>query len=1003
MLSAMRRPEAPELRLLLACARAHTTQDDEAAIRAQLAEGIDWTIFVQKAVAHGLAGLAGHTLARLAPDAVPEDLKAAFATFIEDIRKCNQTLLDELAQLIGLLAAGGVETIPFKGPVLAQQAFGDLGLRGFRDLDFLIRDRDLDKAVTILGGHGYDRKGGALTPTQLQWIHRLQGQEVLFKPGLVAVEPHTRLISLKMALNIDYDGLWQRARPSDIFGHRMLTFASEDTLLVLAIHGGKELWWDIKWACDIADFIAAHPGLDWKVIAARAHAQGCTRMLLVATALARHHLGAQIPDFLAKAEAEDRPVGEIADRILARWEMDDPGGPPSNKIVSWERLLLHDGPMRRASYVLRTLLLPGPQHIGLAKLPQGLGFFYIPLGLAHDLIALPIYRAWEKALRHADRLRTGLILSSLPLALLPISSRTRQEWKRLRQAHRHAVETIATYPAHYDAWTMLADAEVNLKLFPRAIASYDKALALLPDNAEAWKKRSHAAVKFHKASNRQGAPDEPRFDLEKADGWALRAGFLFSRDQFAEASEAAQQALRLAPGHEAATRIGILARHYACDWSRYQEDLLTATRSVASDIFAIRPVNLKQLCDSEDLSFSLARFFTKGMRPDRAPLWKGEQYRHEKIRIAYLSTDLRSHPVGSTIVAPLEHHNKKRFEVTAISIGLNDGSPVRRRIESAVDRFIDARAMSDFAVARLLRELEIDVAIDLNGLTGLFRTRIFAHRAAPLQVNYLGYPGTMAAPFMDYIIADKVVIPDENRAFYGEQIAHMPHAYLPCGRRTISHSTSSRAEQGLPEKGIIFTCFNSMHKLLPDLFAVWMRILHAVDGSVLWLPGQSSIVVANLRREALSQGVSPERLVFARFEKKAEDHIARQRLADLFLDTLPYNAHSTAADALWAGLPLLTCRGQAFQARVAASLLETLGLPELVTTSPAEYEKRAIALARDPQTLAAIREKLARNRDASPLFDTLRYTRDLEALYTRMWERQQAGQAPEGFSITADI
>jgi predicted O-linked N-acetylglucosamine transferase (SPINDLY family) len=356
--------------------------------------------------------------------------------------------------------------------------------------------------------------------------------------------------------------------------------------------------------------------------------------------------------------------------------------------------------------------------------------------------------------------------------------------------------------------------------------------------------------------------------------------------------------------------------------------------------------------------------------------------------------------VGATIVGPLEHHDKQRFEVTAISIGLDDRSPVRRRIESAVDRFIDASAMSDLAVAKLLRDLEIDIAVDLNGLTGLFRTRIFAHRVAPLQVNYLGYPGTMAAPFIDYIIADKVVIPEENRAFYSEQIAFMPHTYLPCGgRRPISESATSRKEQGLPEKGFVFTCFNSMHKLLPDLFAVWMRILHAVEGSVLWLPGQSSTVAANLRHEAMAQGIAPQRLIFARFEKKVEDHLARQRLADLFLDTFPYNAHSTAADALWAGLPLLTCRGNAFQARVAASLLETLGLPELVTSSLAEYEARAITLARDPQALPTLREKLARNRDAGPLFDTPRFTRDLEAVYARMWERQQSGQPPEGFSI----
>jgi predicted O-linked N-acetylglucosamine transferase (SPINDLY family) len=308
--------------------------------------------------------------------------------------------------------------------------------------------------------------------------------------------------------------------------------------------------------------------------------------------------------------------------------------------------------------------------------------------------------------------------------------------------------------------------------------------------------------------------------------------------------------------------------------------------------------------------------------------------------------------------------------------------------------------MSDLAVAELIHDLEIDIVIDLNGLTGLFRSRILAHRTAPVQVNYLGYPGTMGAPFIDYIIADKVVIPEENQVFYSEKIAHLPHAYLPCdGARPISERTPNRAEEGLPDTGFVFACFNSMHKVVPEIFSIWMRILHAVDDSVLWLPGPSSTVITNLRREAMARGIASERLVFARYEKSPGSHLARLGLADLFLDTLPYNAHSTAADALWAGLPLLTCLGQSFQSRVAASLLQTMGLPELVTTSLAEYERSAVELARDPRQLASIRERLARNRATSPLFDTRAFTRDLESVYAAMWKRQQAGRPPETFSI----
>jgi len=308
--------------------------------------------------------------------------------------------------------------------------------------------------------------------------------------------------------------------------------------------------------------------------------------------------------------------------------------------------------------------------------------------------------------------------------------------------------------------------------------------------------------------------------------------------------------------------------------------------------------------------------------------------------------------------------------------------------------------MSDMAIAKMMRRLEIDIAIDLNGLTGNERNGILVHRPAPVQVNYLGYPGTMAAPFIDYIIADRILIPDENRIFYSEKIAYLPNSYLPCdGRRKISGNPPSRADQGLPDTGFVFASFNNLHKLGPEMFSIWMRLLQAVEGSVLWLSTSTGTVKGNLRREAAARGVAPERLVFARFEKHTDDHLARQCLAGLFLDTLPYNAHSTAGEALLAGLPLLTCLGQSFQGRVAAGLLHAIGLPELITTSLADYEQRALELARDPQALAAIRQKLARNRESAPLFDTAGFTRDLERVYATMWERQRSGLPPKSFSV----
>ena len=351
-------------------------------------------------------------------------------------------------------------------------------------------------------------------------------------------------------------------------------------------------------------------------------------------------------------------------------------------------------------------------------------------------------------------------------------------------------------------------------------------------------------------------------------------------------------------------------------------------------------------------------------------------------------------------MAPLEHHDKSRFEITAVSLHPGDTSEARSRIKAAADRFIDAHVTGDGTVAAMLRELEIDIAVDLNGHTGSKRHGILMRRPAPLQVNYLGFPGTMAAPFIDYIIADKTVIPEENRTFYTEKTAYLPNAYLPYDRqRKIADNPPSRGAEGLPETGFVFASFNSLHKMGPEVFDIWMRLLKAVDGSVLWMPGSDLGASKSLQQEAAARGVAPERLIFARFLKSSEDHLARQRLADLFLDTLPYNAHSTAADALWAGLPVLTCTGRAFQARVAAGLLRAIDMPEMITNSPAEYEQLALALARDPARLAAIREKLARNRDTTPLFDAAAFTRGLEAVYRTMWERQEAGLAPDSFSV----
>jgi predicted O-linked N-acetylglucosamine transferase (SPINDLY family) len=309
--------------------------------------------------------------------------------------------------------------------------------------------------------------------------------------------------------------------------------------------------------------------------------------------------------------------------------------------------------------------------------------------------------------------------------------------------------------------------------------------------------------------------------------------------------------------------------------------------------------------------------------------------------------------------------------------------------------------MTDRDVAMLMRREGADIAIDLMGYTEDARPGILALRPAPVQVNYLGYPGTMGAGFIDYIVADRFLIPTEAEQFYAERVVRMPHSYqVNDGKRPIAARTPTRSECGLPERGFVFCCFNNHFKITPEVFAVWMRLLRRVEGSVLWLLQGDAAMERNLRREAQAHGVDASRLVFAA-RANLPEHLARHRLADLFVDTLPYNAHTTSSDALWAGLPVLTCAGRTFAARVAGSLLHAVGLPELVTESLDAYEREALALAAEPQRLAALRARLASNRDRCPLFDTDRFRRDVEAAYATMWAIHWRGEEPRGFAVSA--
>jgi predicted O-linked N-acetylglucosamine transferase (SPINDLY family) len=352
-----------------------------------------------------------------------------------------------------------------------------------------------------------------------------------------------------------------------------------------------------------------------------------------------------------------------------------------------------------------------------------------------------------------------------------------------------------------------------------------------------------------------------------------------------------------------------------------------------------------------------------------------------KIRLGYFSADFYSHATCVLMAELFEKHDKSKFELFAFSFGPNIKDPMRTRVEAAFDQFIDVSTMSDKEIAEFSRMLGIDIAIDLKGSTKDHRFGIFSYRAAPVQVSYLGYPGTMGAEYIDYLIADKTLIPEESQKFYTEKIAYMPHSYQVNDRsRVISDRVFTKKEVGLLEKGFVFACFNSNYKITPDVFDVWARILNSVEGSVLWLFEENKTASANLRKEAQKRGLAPERLVFAP-KMELSEHLARHKLADLFIDTLPCNAHTTASDALWAGLPVLTCMGESFASRVAASLLNAIEMPELITSSLEEYEQLAIALGNEPQKVQALKQKLELNKLTTPLFDSSLFTKNLEYLF----------------------
>jgi predicted O-linked N-acetylglucosamine transferase (SPINDLY family) len=528
-----------------------------------------------------------------------------------------------------------------------------------------------------------------------------------------------------------------------------------------------------------------------------------------------------------------------------------------------------------------------------------------------------------------------------------------------------------------------------------ALRSYDAALEINPNFIEVLinsgallrdlLRHQEALERFNRALG---------IDPNYASALANCAIILTEFKQSEKAIAMFERLLAINPDYDYGLGLLCYERLHIGDWTDFEGLSQQILQGVRAGRRTCKTLALMALSDSPEDQFLAAKTFSNHFFPKKTTaLWQGERYRHKKIKLAYVSPDLREHPVGHLMAGIFERHDKSRFETIAISLGIDDQSRLRARMLNAFDRFIDARAMGALQIAQMMREMEIDVAVDLAGYTSDSRTGIFAHRPAPVHVNYLGYPGTLGTDYMDYILADRHIIPQEHQHFYSEKVVYLPDTYLPTDASVkISERTSTRAECGLPETGFVFCSFSHDYKISPPVFDVWMRLLRQLPGSVLWLVSRSELTKGNLRREAESRGIDPSRLVFAGRVPMVEDHLARYRQADLFLDTHPYNAHTTAADAMMAGLPVLTYMGNAFPARVAGSLLHAIGLPELITHSLEDYEALALKLAATPSLLIDIKARLNANRATHPLFDTDGFCRNLEAAFIAMWRQSQLGE-----------
>jgi protein O-GlcNAc transferase len=530
--------------------------------------------------------------------------------------------------------------------------------------------------------------------------------------------------------------------------------------------------------------------------------------------------------------------------------------------------------------------------------------------------------------------------------------------------------TLELIPGFIEALNSRGTMLLKVKRPEDALDSFDRLLALSPGHPEALTGRGHALAELGRtdaAIDAYGQALQRNPDL----GVALfsQGVALSMRGRYREATPLLQRLKRLDPHYAYASGAYFHAQLQLCDWTDYREAMNDIVASMERENRADFPFSFLAVCDSPVRQLRCARQFSAVYRTRQQPLWTGEHYAHERIRVAYISADYLEHPTSYLMAGVFEKHDRRRFETIGISLREDEQSPTARRVKAAFERYIVADSRSDLQIARLIRELEVDIAVDLMGYTGEHRSNLFSHRAAPIQVNYLGFPATMGTADIDYLLADEFLIPRDHQADYEEQVVYLPECFQANDDRKITAAGApTRSDVGLPP-GFVWCSFHSSYKLNPPMFDVWTRLLRAVPGSVLWLLGGNPEVEHNLRREATARGVDVERLVFAK-SRPYPEHLARLPLADLYLDTLPFNGGATTSDALWAGVPVVTCAGRSFAARMSGSLLRALEMPELITDTLQDYEQLALQLARTPQRLTDLRAKLANKRTTAPPFDT---------------------------------